>query len=75
MTDPRVDAEIKVKRARLQETLDELEDRLDVKKKATEVGDKAKESYSDNPIPFYVAAGAVVAVVGGLVAWALFTND
>ncbi|WP_207455618.1 DUF3618 domain-containing protein [Desertivibrio insolitus] len=75
MTDPRVDADIKLKRARLQETLDELEERLDVKKRATEVGDKAKESYNDNPVPYYLVAGAVVAVVGGLVAWALFTND
>jgi ElaB/YqjD/DUF883 family membrane-anchored ribosome-binding protein len=75
MTDPKVDADILAKRARLQATLDELEERLDVKKRTTEVTERAKESYNDNPIPFYVVAGAVVAVVGGLVAWALFTND
>lgn len=71
--DPKTEAA--TKRADLELTLDELEDKLNVKKQAGIYADKVRASYEDNPVPWIVGATAAVVVVGGLIAWAIFGDD
>lgn len=59
----------------LGETLDAIEDKLNVKKRATELAENAKRSYEDNPVPWIVGATAALIAVGGLIAWAIFSDD
>lgn len=65
-------SDIELTRERLAQTLDAIEDRLNVPKTARRYLDVAKEQWDelrrDNPTAIYAAAGAVVAVVGGLIA-------
>ncbi len=65
-------AEIQAKvisaRDQLQDTLDEIGERLNVPK-------RAKKSYRENPVQWKVGAAVAVAVVGGLVAWAIARRD
>lgn len=62
-------------RSELEQTLDAIEDRLNVPKRVGKLTAKVRASYGENPIPWKVGAAAAVAVVGGLVAWALFSDD
>ena len=62
-------------RAQLEETLDAIEDKLNVPKQLGRVGRKAKASYEQNPVPWIIGATAAVIVVGGLIAWAIFGDD
>ncbi|AWB88184.1 DUF3618 domain-containing protein [Homoserinimonas hongtaonis] len=62
-------------RDNLGETLDALEDKLNVKKRASELAENAKRSYDENPVPWIVGATAALLAVGGLVAWAIFSDD
>lgn len=55
-------------RADLATTLDAIEDKLNVPKRVS-------ASYQKRPLPWVVAGGAAVAVVLGLVAWAIFRDD
>lgn len=68
------DAAAKV-RHQLADTLDAIEDKVNVPKRAKELGDKAVAAYQDNPIPFIVAGAAVAVTVVGLIAWAIFGRD
>jgi len=54
-------------RAELQETLDEIEDRLNVPKRVGELTGKAKASWDMNPVPWLIGAAAAVVVVGGII--------
>jgi hypothetical protein len=74
MTDS-IDSKIEAQRGQLEATLDEIEDKLNVKKQASRYADKAKVAYSKNPVPFIVGATAVAISVAGLVAWALLSDD
>lgn len=62
-------------RARLEQTLDAIDDKLDVKKQASELTERVKTSYEANPVPWIIGATAAAVVVGGLVAWAIFSDD
>lgn len=62
-------------RAELAATLDSIEDRLNVPKRANELVEKAKASYESNPVPWIIGATAAAIVVAGLVAWAIFSGD
>ena len=62
-------------RDELGNTLDAIEDKLNVKKRASELKDKAQRSYEDTPVPWIVGATAALITVGGLVAWAIFGDD
>jgi hypothetical protein len=66
---------VEAKRAELEETLDAIEDKLNVPKQAGILADKVRMSYEDNPVPWIVGATAAVVVVAGLVAWAIFGDD
>ncbi|TPW77967.1 DUF3618 domain-containing protein [Schumannella soli] len=59
-------------RADLEQTLDAIEDKLNVPKRIGEVTKKAEVAYRDNPLPF-VIGGAVAAITTvGLIAWGIF---
>ncbi|MEO7122679.1 MAG: DUF3618 domain-containing protein [Lacisediminihabitans sp.] len=72
---PASEESISATRAQLEETLDAIEDKLNVPKQAGKLARKAQASYEDNPVPWIIGATAAVIVVGGLVAWALFGDD
>jgi hypothetical protein len=56
-------------------TLDAIEDKLNVPKRVAELGDTVATSYRNNRLPFLIGGAAAAAVVIGLVAWALFSDD
>lgn len=62
-------------RAELEATLDAIEDRLNVPKRLGELGTKARASWDVNPVPWLVGAAVAVAVVGGLIVWAIAGDD
>jgi hypothetical protein len=62
-------------RADLADTLDAIEDKLNVPKRVGELSDRAATAYRQNPIPFLIGGAAAAAVVIGLVAWAIFSDD
>lgn len=62
-------------RADLATTLDGIEDKLNVPKRAKELSRKAADSYQENPIPWIVGAAAVAVTAIGLIAWAIFSDD
>jgi hypothetical protein len=70
-----IQSRISSTRAELEQTLDQIEDKLNVPKRANELADKAKRSYDSNPIPWIVGATGAAVVVIGLVAWALLSGD
>lgn len=70
-----IQARIATQRAALEDTLDALEDKLNVPKQARALTEKAKSSYDTNPIPWIIGATAAAIVVVGVVAWALLSDD
>jgi hypothetical protein len=62
-------------RAQLEDTLDAIEDKLNLPKQLGKVGRRAKASYEANPMPWIIGATAAIIVIGGLVAWAIFSDD
>jgi ElaB/YqjD/DUF883 family membrane-anchored ribosome-binding protein len=79
MTDSRSTSDIQSKvaqtRAQLESTLDEIEDKLNVPKQAGIFAEKAQASYEENPVPWVAGVTAAVAIVGGLIAWAVLSRD
>ena len=69
------DDRIKAARAELEDTLDAIEDKLNVPKQVSALAEKAKVSYDENPLPWII--GGVVAVVGiaAAIAWAVLSDD
>ncbi|HEY4225375.1 MAG TPA: DUF3618 domain-containing protein [Pseudolysinimonas sp.] len=59
----------------LAETLDAIEDKLNVPKRVTELGEQAAAAYRRNPVPWIVGGAAVAVIAVGLVAWAIFSGD
>ena len=70
-------AKAQAQRARddLASTLDAIEDKLNVPKRVTELGEKAAAAYRRNPVPWIVGGVAVAVIAVGLVAWAIFSDD
>jgi ElaB/YqjD/DUF883 family membrane-anchored ribosome-binding protein len=75
VADESVESRISDTRAELESTLDQLEDKLNVKKQAGVLADKAKSAYNANPVPWIAGATAIGVGVLGLVAWAIFSGD
>ncbi len=75
MTDSAANAKIKAARAELEDTLDAIEDKLNVPKQVSALAERAKSSYEANPVPWII--GAVVAAVGvaAAIAWAVLSDD
>ncbi len=64
-----------IARSELESTLDAIEDKLNVPKQLGILRDRARESWERNPVPWVIGATAAVIVVGGLIAWAVLTDD
>lgn len=62
-------------RADLAATLDQIENRLNVPKRVSDLGSKAVAAYEKNPLPWIIGGVAVAVIAAGLVAWALFSDD
>lgn len=62
-------------RARLEQTLDAIDDKLDVTKQASELAGRVQRSYRANPVPWIIGATAAAVVVAGLVVWAVVSDD
>jgi len=62
-------------RDELAATLDAIEDKLNVPKRVSELGEKAVASYKQNPLPWIIGGAAVAVIAVGLVAWAIFSDD
>jgi len=75
MSDNMIDTTIKSTRAKLDTTLDAIEDKLNVPKQASAIVERTKSSYEANPVPWIIGATAAAIVVAGLVAWAIFSPD
>ena len=70
-----IETRIIATRSELEQTLDEIEDRLNVPKQVGKLTAKVQSSYVDNPVPWFIGATAAVVVIGGIVAWAIFGDD
>ena len=70
-----VSSTVAATRARLEQTLDAIDEKLDVKKQAGELTERVKTAYQANPVPWIIGATAATVVVVGLVAWAIFSDD
>ena len=70
-------AKVQAQKARdeLAATLDAIEDKFNVPKRVTELGEKAAASYRQNPVPWIIGGAAVAVIAIGLVAWAIFSDD
>lgn len=62
-------------RLELQETLDAIEDKLNVPKRFGELRETAVKSWQVNPLPWIIGAVAGVIAIGGLIAWAISDDD
>ncbi|HWH26454.1 MAG TPA: DUF3618 domain-containing protein [Pseudolysinimonas sp.] len=62
-------------REELAATLDAIEDKFNVPKRAGELRTKAVASYEKNPVPWIVGGVAAAVVVVGVIAWAIFSDD
>jgi len=70
-----IETRISATRSELAQTLDEIEDRLNVPKQVGKLTAKVQSSYAKNPVPWVIGATAAVVVIGGIVAWAIFGGD
>ncbi len=70
-------AETRISQARadLEQTLDAIEDKLNVPKRVGELSTRVRSSYEGNPLPWIIGASAAAIVVVGLVAWAILSDD
>jgi len=59
----------------LANALDAIEDKLNVPKRAQDLGKQAMNAYEKNPLPFIIGGVAVAVVAVGLLAWAIFGPD
>lgn len=62
-------------RAELAETLDAIEDKLNVPKQLGILSTRARGSWESNPRPWIIGAAAAVIAVGGIIAWAATRGD
>ena len=62
-------------RDELANALDAIEDKLNVPKRAQDLGKQAVAAYEKNPLPFIIGGVAVAVVAVGLIAWAIFSDD
>jgi hypothetical protein len=70
-----IETRITATRSELEDTLDAIEDKLNVPKQVGKLTARALACYEDNPVPWIIGATAAVVVIGGLVAWAIFGDD
>lgn len=66
---------IKAARAELEDTLDAIEDKLNVPKQVSALAEKAKASYDENPVPWIIGGVIAAVAVAAAVAWAVLSDD
>lgn len=59
----------------LAQTLDAIEDKLNVPKRVGEFTTRARESYDRNPLPWIIGAVTAAVAVAAVVAWAILSDD
>lgn len=70
-----IESRIASSRADLENTLDAIEDKLNVPKRVGELTTKARESFETNRLPWLIGAVAAAVAVAGIVAWAILSDD
>ena len=70
-----IQSRIASNRANLENTLDAIEDKLNVPKRVGELTTKARESFETNRLPWLIGAAAAAVVVAAVVAWAVLSDD
>ncbi len=70
-----IETRIAATRSELEQTLDAIEDRLNVPRQIGKLTAKVQSAYEENPVPWMIGATAAVVVIGGIVAWAIFGDD
>jgi hypothetical protein len=70
-----IESRVAKARADLEDTLDAIEDKLNVPKRVGELTTKAKSSYDTNPLPWIIGAAALAVAVVGVIAWAILSDD
>lgn len=71
----RIAAEIAAKRAKLEGSIGELENKLDFQAQRKAISERMTASYQGNPVPWWIGLGALGVVVISTVAWAVFGDD
>ena len=66
---------IKAARAELEDTLDAIEDKLNVPKQVSALAEKAKASYDENPVPWIIGGVVAAVAVAAAVSWAVLSAD
>lgn len=70
-----IENRITATRSELEQTLDAIEDRLNVPKQVGKLTARVQASYEENPVRWIIGATAAVVVIGGIVAWAIFGDE
>ncbi|MEP6482210.1 MAG: DUF3618 domain-containing protein [Rhodoglobus sp.] len=70
-----IESRIASSRTALEDTLDAIEDKLNVPKRVSEVATRARSSYDANPLPWIIGAVAAAVAVAAVVAWAVLSDD
>ena len=70
-----IESRIASSRADLENTLDAIEDKLNVPKRVGELTTKARASFETNRLPWLIGAVAAAVVIVGVVAWAILSDD
>jgi hypothetical protein len=73
--DDDIESQVAQTRTNLENTLDAIEDKLNVPKRVGELTKRAQASYESNPTPWIVGATGVAIAVLGVIAWAIFSGD
>ncbi len=74
MSEDDIQARVAKTRADLEWTLDSIEDKFNIPKRASELGKRAAASYERNPTPWIVGATGVGIAILGVIAWAIFSR-
>lgn len=70
-----IETRIAEARSELEQTLDAIEDKLNVPKQVGELTTRARESYQRNPLPWIIGGIAAAVAVAAVVAWAVLSDD
>lgn len=75
MTATPIETRIAEARTELEQTLEAIEDKLNVPKRVGELNTRVRSSYAKNPLPWIVGATAAAIAVVGVIAWAILSDD
>ncbi|HOB58390.1 MAG TPA: DUF3618 domain-containing protein, partial [Rhodoglobus sp.] len=62
-------------RSELEQTLEAIEDKLNVPKQVGELTTRVRASYERNPLPWIIGAVGAAVAVAAVVAWAILSDD